>query len=106
MHKSIETVQKGDIIVEGRKRIEVKKVEPRACSSLSTHINGSMCYDQGTKVRVLNEIDKLETGLGDLDHDLLAAAVVHGLLDCPEPSRNSSFSDRALFRRLATQPNM
>jgi hypothetical protein len=69
MRKSIESVVRGEIIVEGRKEIKVDKVEPRACSSLGTHINRSMCYDRGSIVRTKDNADPAEAGLGDLPED-------------------------------------
>jgi hypothetical protein len=85
MRKSIESVVRGEIIVEGRKEIKVDKVEPRACSSLGTHINRSMCYDRWSIVRTKNidieeEYDRfVHGGLGDAEEDNLLSALLGGL---------------------------
>lgn len=111
MQKRIEDVKRGDIILEGRKEILVKKVEPRTCSSLDTHINGSMCYPRGSMVRTKDVVNPEATGMGDLEEDNLLSSLLGGLADyietgsMPPPDRNGTFSDRALFRKLAAQPN-
>lgn len=90
----IETVVKGDIIVErvgGKNRmIPVRKVELNACSKRSVHINSNACYDWGTHVRIaegegtLGDLEKEMSGLGDLEEDfdpgvrVKVGDVVHG----------------------------
>ena len=69
MRKSIEDVLKGEIIVEGRDEIRVDKVEPFACSTWGTHINGRYCYDRGWIVRTKEDPVREETGLGELEED-------------------------------------
>ena len=71
MRKIIEKVQRGEIILDGRSEIKVEKVEPFACSSLGTHINSRYCYDRGMEVRTKGEPTREESGLGDLEDDLL-----------------------------------
>ena len=53
---SITDVREGDQIVEGRKSLEVREVEHSACSSRGTHINGRMCYDQISMVKVQRKL--------------------------------------------------
>lgn len=49
---AIETVQVGDVIVEGRDQTVITKVEVDACSSRGTHINNKYCYDRGSFVQL------------------------------------------------------
>jgi hypothetical protein len=66
----VQTVSKGDIIVErisGKKRMTpVRKIEVNACSKPSVHINTRDCYDWGTYV----EIAMSDETLGDLEEAL------------------------------------
>lgn len=71
---NINEVRKGDTILDGRDRIEVKKVEIECCSSFGTHINGRVCYERGSKVNVkpaqhAESKHFEESGLGDLRED-------------------------------------
>lgn len=52
MYTSISNARTGDTIVEGRSRIEIRKIEHNACSTRGTHVNRSMCYDRGSMVHL------------------------------------------------------
>lgn len=89
----IETVIKGDIIVErsnGKNRmIPVRKVEHNVCSKRSVHINDNACYDWGTDIRLA----EAEGTLGDLEAEVAGL----GDLETDEPeSVLESFTDREL----------
>lgn len=74
MFVNINEVRAGDTILDGRDRIEVKKVEVACCSSFGTHINDRICYERGMTVRI-NPRDRAtskrfeESGVGDLAED-------------------------------------
>ena len=74
MFVSITQVRKGDVILEGRDRTEVKKIEHNACSSFGTHINDRECWDRHTRVQIKPATHAEskhfeESGLGDLQAD-------------------------------------
>jgi len=73
MRVSITAVQKGDIIIDGRDRIEVNRIEHNACSSRGTHVNRRYCYNQTDSVDIrpgkAESKHFEESGLGDLEGD-------------------------------------
>jgi len=53
MHKFINEVQKGNVIIDGSNRTTVYKVEPCPSSKgTKTHINGKDCWENFSEVRV------------------------------------------------------
>lgn len=79
MFIAIEAVQIGDVIVEGRDKTTVGKLDLWACSSKGTHINSRFCYDRGTLVNVQRGAKSQsieETGLGDLEEDFAPGIAV------------------------------
>ncbi len=67
---SIQTIRKGDVIIERRNgkdvMIPVRKVEFNACSTRGVHVNTNMCYDFNAVVHVVEG----EATLGDLKQAL------------------------------------
>jgi hypothetical protein len=61
MQVSITEVVPGDILVEGRTRIKVDKIEHRACSSRGSHVNGKYCYNRTDVVEVIKSKRKVRT---------------------------------------------
>lgn len=51
-------VRPGDIIVEGHKRIQVRRVELSQNSCQGVHINSTMCYNRAAPVEVEGDESK------------------------------------------------
>ena len=66
---NIQLVEEGDIIVEGKAKIAVRRVERNACSKKGVHINDNACYDNTAHVVVIQGERELPSDVVEETHD-------------------------------------